>query len=95
MKRKLIIVLFILLILSIAIGTSPIVDYFYSLGAEEAVTTNALETSAPETSALETSALETAAPIDEISPKTVVFAVALSTVTVIAAFIVYLRKRKV
>ena len=85
MKRKLIIVLFILLILSIAIGTSPIVDYFYSLGAEEAVTTNALETSAP----------ETAAPIDEISPKTVVFAVALSTVTVIAAFIVYLRKRKV
>lgn len=90
MKRKLIIVLFILLILSIAIGTSPIVDYFYSLGAEEAVTTNALETSA-----LETSAPETAAPIDEISPKTVIFAVALSTVTVIAAFIVYLRKRKV
>ena len=85
MKRKLIIVLFILLILSIAIGTSPIVDYFYSLGAKEAVTTNALETSAPETST----------PIDEISPKTVVFAVALSTVTVIAAFIVYLRKRKV
>lgn len=90
MKRKLIIVLFILLILSIAIGTSPIVDYFYSLGAEEAVTTNALETSA-----LETSAPETSTPIDEISPKTVVFAVALSTVTVIAAFIVYLRKRKV
>lgn len=85
MKRKLIIVLFILLILSIAIGTSPIVDYFYSLGAKEAVTTTAPETSAP----------ETAAPIDEISPKTVVFAVALSTVTVIAAFIVYLRKRKV
>lgn len=80
MKRKLIIVLFILLILSIAIGTSPIVDYFYSLGAKEAVTTTAPET---------------AAPIDEISPKTVVFAVALSTVTVIAAFIVYLRKRKV
>lgn len=90
MKRKLIIVLFILLILSIAIGTSPIVDYFYSLGAEEAVTTTALETSAPETSAPETST-----PIDEISPKTVIFAVALSTVTVIAAFIVYLRKRKV
>ena len=90
MKRKLIIVLFILLILSIAIGTSPIVDYFYSLGAKEAVTTTALETTAPETSAPETSA-----PIDEISPKTVVFAVALSTVTVIAAFIVYLRKRKV
>ncbi len=78
MKRKLLIILFILLVLSIAIGTSPIVDYFYSLGAEAAVTTAAIT--------------ET---VDEIKPETVWFAIGLSSLTVIVAFAVYLRKRKV
>lgn len=80
MKRKLIIVLIILLFLSIAIGTSPIVDYFYSLGAEAQSSV---------------SVSDTATPVDEIHPKTVIFAVILSSLTVVVAFIVYLKKRRV
>ena len=78
MKRKLIVILLILFILSIAIGTSPIVDYFYSLGAAE-VSTAPVTSKAP----------------DEISPATVWAAVALSSITVIVAFVIFLRKRKV
>ncbi|MBQ7363969.1 MAG: hypothetical protein IJW46_00020 [Clostridia bacterium] len=81
MKRKLIIVLLILLFISIAIGTSPIIDYFYSL-ADSASTTEAL-TTVPDTAA-----------DDTVSPKAVLFAVILSAVTVVASFAVYLRKRK-
>ena len=44
MKRKLLIILFILFVLSVCIGTSPIVDYFYSLGAEAEFTTVPLGT---------------------------------------------------
>ena len=81
MKRKLLIILLILFVLSVAIGTSPIVDYFYSLG-EEATTEAPADTTPIE---------ET----DEIDPKTVYFAIALSSVTVLVSFVVYLRKRKV
>ena len=53
MKRKLLIILVILFILSVAIGTSPIVDYFYSLGAEAEtspeITTVATDTINPKT----------------------------------------------
>lgn len=80
MKRKLLIILFILFVLSVVIGTSPIVDYFYSLGAEaEGSTTPSVTTEV----------------IDEIKPETVYFAIGLSSLTVIVSFVVYLRKRRV
>lgn len=80
MKRKLLIILAILFVLSIVIGTSPIVDYFYSLAdsVETATQTTDGTVQLPET----------------VNPKTVVFAVVLSSLTVIVCLIVYLKKRK-
>ena len=76
MKRKLLIVLLVLFVLSVMIGTSPIVDYFYSLA--DSVTTSDATVTIPEA----------------VSPKTVTFAVILSSLTVAVAFAVYLKKRK-
>ena len=80
MKRKLLIILAILFVLSVLIGTSPIVDYFYSLAdsVETAAQTTDGTVQLPET----------------VDPKTVTFAVVLSSLTVIVCFVVYLKKRK-
>lgn len=92
MKRKLLIILFILFVLSIAIGTSPIVDYFYSLGAEAEMSTALVGTTADTVSVTST---DTPSEADVIRPETVWFAIALSSLTVIVCFVIYLRKRKV
>ena len=89
MKRKLLIILLILFILSVAIGTSPIVDYFYSLGAEAEISSETIESTSADVT---TEATQTT---DVIDPKTVWFAIGLSSLTVLVSFIVYLRKRQV
>ncbi|MBR2986995.1 MAG: hypothetical protein IKC63_03150 [Clostridia bacterium] len=84
MKRKLLIVLVILFVISVLIGTSPIIDYFYSLA--DGVTSSAPVSSAPDSSE---------GGMDTVNEKTVVFAVVLSALTVAVSFVVYLKKRKV
>ena len=89
MKRKLLIILLILFILSVAIGTSPIVDYFYSLGAEAEISSEAIGSTNADVTTEATQAS------DVIDPKTVWFAIGLSSLTVLVSFVVYLRKRQV
>jgi len=92
MKRKLLIILLILFVLSVAIGTSPIVDYFYSLGAEAELSTAMVGTASDTVSVTST---DVSSEADVIRPETVWFAIGLSSLTVIVCFIVYLRKRRV
>lgn len=87
MKKKLVILLIILMAISIAIGVSPIVDYFQANGAEEETTTSLTETSdtAPVTT-------EETAP-REPNQTAVLSAVVLATGTILISLTLFIKQR--
>lgn len=86
MKKKLIILLIVLMAISIAIGMSPIVDYFNAYGAEEEVITTSVESSdtTPET---------TEDTVREPSETAVLSAVVLATGTILIALVLFIKQR--
>lgn len=93
MKKKLIILLFVLMILAIAIGTSPIVDYFYANGAEPSTESSSasLSSTAPDSSVPDSTAEEDAP--REPHPTAIASAVVLSSGTILIALVIFIKRR--
>ena len=86
MKKKLIILLLILLVISIAIGVSPIVDYFYANGAEEEGTSSSVFIS-------DTSPVTVEDIVREPNQTAVLSAVVLATGTILIALVLFIKQR--
>ena len=85
MKKKLVILLIVLMIISIAIGVSPIVDYFYANGAE-AETSSVVLTS-------DTVPVTTEEVVREPNQTAVLSAVVLATGTILIALVLFFKHR--
>lgn len=85
MKKKLVILLIVLMVISIAIGVSPIVDYFYANGAEE-ITSGEVVTS-------ETAPITTEDVPREPNETAVLSAVVLATGTILIALVLFIKQR--
>ena len=98
MKKKLVIMLFVLLVLSIAIGASPIVDYFYTYGAEapavsESVATGGDSSTVPSSSsAPETSGSAVQNGERHPNETAILSAVILSSGTIVIALAVFIKQ---
>lgn len=86
MKKKLIILLIVLMVISVAIGVSPIVDYFYANGAEEDTTSTEVVTS-------ETAPITTEDLPREPNETAVLSAVILATGTILIALVLFIKQR--
>ena len=86
MKKKLIILLIILMVISIAIGVSPIVDYFHANGAEEVTTSTGALTS-------DTAPVTTEEVVRQPSQTAVLSAVVLATGTILIALVLFIKQR--
>jgi len=86
MKKKLVILLIILMVISIAIGVSPIVDYFYVNGAEEEITSTGVVTS-------DTAPITTEEVVRQPSQTAVLSAVVLATGTILIALVLFIKQR--
>ena len=85
MKKKLVILLIVLMVISIAIGVSPIVDYFYANGAEEITSTDVV--------ASETAPITTEDVPREPNETAVLSAVVLATGTILIALVLFIKQR--
>lgn len=85
MKKKLVILLIVLMVISIAIGVSPVVDYFYANGAEE-ITSSDVVTS-------ETTPVTTEDAPREPNETAVLSAVVLATGTILIALVLFIKQR--
>ena len=85
MKKKLIILLIVLMVISIAIGVSPIVDYFYANGAEEITSTDVVTS--------ETAPITTEDVPREPNETAVLSAVVLATGTILIALVLFIKQR--
>lgn len=86
MKKKLIILLMILMVLSIAIGVSPIVEYFHANAAEETLSSADVVTS-------ETAPITTEEAPREPNQTAVLSAVVLATGTILIALVLFIKQR--
>jgi len=86
MKKKLVILLIILMVISIAIGVSPIVDYFYVNGAEEEITSTGVVTS-------DTAPVTTEEVVRQPNQTAVLSAVILATGTILIALVLFIKQR--
>lgn len=85
MKKKLVILLIVLMVISIAIGVSPIVDYFYANGAEEITSTDVVTS--------ETAPITTEDAPREPNETAVLSAVVLATGTILIALVLFIKQR--
>ena len=85
MKKKLVILLIVLMVISIAIGVSPIVDYFYANGAEEITSTDVVTS--------ETAPITTEDVPREPNETAVLSAVVLATGTILIALVLFIKQR--
>ena len=79
----------VLMVISIAIGVSPIVDYFYAHGAEE-VTSSAVESTTSDTAPITSEGEEAPRVINQTA---VMSAVVLSTGTILIALMLFYKRR--
>ena len=86
MKKKLIILLIVLMVISIAIGVSPIVDYFYANGAEEVTSSTGVVTS-------DTAPITTEEVVRQPNQTAVLSAVVLATGTILIALVLFIKQR--
>ena len=87
MKKKLIILLIVLMVISIAIGVSPIVDYFYANGAEEDTT------SVSDAQTSDTAPVTTDEVLRQPNQTAVLSAVVLATGTILIALVLFIKQR--